>query len=128
MQISAELPEARLNGHPIDRVPGNLNVTIPGILADTLMIQMKDLALSSGSACSSARAEPSHVLRAIGYDETEARMSVRFGVGRSTTDADVDFCARRVVETVREIREVLTPLHVAPDNAKKEMRSNDSSH
>ncbi len=95
--------EVRFNGHETLRLPGNLNVTFPGIDAQALLRAVPDLALSTGSACSSASVEPSYVLRAIGLDEALARASLRIGLGRPTGEADVDRAAARLSEAVNAL-------------------------
>jgi cysteine desulfurase len=98
------LGDVRRNGHAQRRLPGNLNVTFDGVQADGLIASLPDLAVSSGSACSSRSAEPSHVLRAIGLTDAQARASLRFGLGRGTTQDDVQRAAGRLVESVRQAR------------------------
>lgn len=93
----------RLNGHPSLRLPHCANLLFPGADADAVMMAMKDIAVSTGSACSTARPEPSHVLRAIGLGREEMRSSLRFGLGRFTTDEEIEYAAGRVSETVRKI-------------------------
>jgi len=100
--LSSALPDLRLNGDPERRLPGNLNVAFPGVDGDRLLLALRDVAVSSGSACSSASPEPSHVLRAIGLSDAMARASLRFGLGRGTTPAQIDRAARSVVAAVRE--------------------------
>jgi cysteine desulfurase len=92
------------NGHPAACHPGNLNVTIPGAPADAVMAEAKDLAVSSGSACTSAEAEPSHVLLALGKTRAEAEASIRFGLGRFTTKEEVDWAADEVARAVAKVR------------------------
>jgi len=99
------LPDARVNGDPERRLPGNLNVCIPGVEADALIAALKDVALSAGSACASASGEPSHVLRAIGLSDSAARASLRFGLGRSNTPEQVERVVQRVLEEVGALRE-----------------------
>ncbi|WP_135465943.1 cysteine desulfurase family protein [Crenalkalicoccus roseus] len=92
--LRAEVPEVRLNGHAERRVPGNLNLTFPGkVDAQAIMAAAPDVCVSTGSACSSAAVEPSYVLRAIGLTEAEARATLRIGIGRFTSPADVDRAA-----------------------------------
>jgi cysteine desulfurase len=102
--ILEELDDVSVNGHPARRLPHNANMTFPQTKADSLMMEMKDVAVSSGSACSSASPEPSHVLRAIGLRDTEVMASLRFGLGRFTTEDEIDFAVGRVVETVKRVR------------------------
>ena len=82
--IASRVPGIRLNGHPTDRLPGNLNLSFADVDGEALMMAMRDVAVSSGSACSAADPEPSHVLRAMGLGEDLARSSLRFGLGRFT--------------------------------------------
>ncbi len=94
----------RLNGHPSRRLPGNLNLSFAFVDGEALMMAMRDVAVSSGSACTSANPEPSHVLMAIGLDEDLARASLRFGLGRYTTEDEVDFAVGAVAEAVGRLR------------------------
>jgi cysteine desulfurase len=99
-----------LNGHPERRVPGNLNLSFAYVEGESLLLSLKDIvALSSGSACTSASREPSYVLRAIGVDDSLAHASIRFGLGRSTTEADIDTVIHAVVEKVTRLR-ALSPI------------------
>ena len=98
-----------MNGSMEQRLPGNLNVSFDGVDAETLILSMPEIALSTGSACTSATVEPSHVLRALGLSDDRAHSSVRFGLGRFTTEEEVDYAAGRVVESVRKLR-ALSPM------------------
>ncbi len=101
--LAADLGEGvRMNGDPDRRLPGNLNVCFPGAEGEKLLLGLPDLALSTGSACSSARPEPSHVLRALGLPDDLVRGALRIGLGRGTTEADVDYAAGRIAEEVRK--------------------------
>ncbi len=95
-RLRAASGDVRLNGHATRRLPGNLNVCFPGVAADALLVALRDVALSTGSACASARGEPSHVLRAIGLSPALARSALRFGLGRGTTEAEIAVAAERV--------------------------------
>jgi cysteine desulfurase len=95
--ITARLPEVRLNGDPERRLPGNLNLSFPGISALSLMAACPSLALSTGSACTATSVEPSHVLRAIGLPEALAGATLRIGLGRQTTQSEVDFAVETLV-------------------------------
>jgi len=86
------------------RLPGNLNLSFDKVDGETLLIKMPEIALSSGSACSSATPEPSHVLRALGASNEAARGSIRFGLGRFNTSEEVEYVIRRVIETVTSLR------------------------
>jgi cysteine desulfurase len=111
--LQAEVPEIRLNGDPERRVAGNLNLTFPGgVDAQAIMEAAPDVCVSTGSACSSAAIEPSYVLQAIGLPEAEARATLRIGIGRFTSPADVDRAAaslaaawRHAVQTLRTVAE-----------------------
>ncbi|NQV25576.1 MAG: cysteine desulfurase, partial [Rhodopirellula sp.] len=103
-RLSSALGDLVLNGHPTDRLPGNLNVSLAGIDGDTLMNAMTQIAVSSGSACTSANPEPSHVLRAIGRSDQLTRASLRFGIGRFNTLEEIDFAADFVIRTVQKLR------------------------
>jgi cysteine desulfurase len=103
-KIQSPLDGVRVNGALAPRLAGNLNLTFGGVDAGALLTLLPDIALSTGSACSSASPEPSHVLRALGLSVAEARSSVRFGLGRFTTEEEVDYAAARVVEAVRKLR------------------------
>jgi cysteine desulfurase len=108
--IMGELDEVYLNGHPTERLPGNLNLSFAYIQGDALMMNLRDVALSSGSACTSAEPEPSYVLRALGRSDDLAHGSLRFGLGRFTTEEDVDHVSAAVVRGVRHLRS-LSPLY-----------------
>ncbi|MCM2276481.1 MAG: IscS subfamily cysteine desulfurase [Oligoflexia bacterium] len=108
--IRSELDEVYLNGHPTERLPNNLNVSFAFVEGESLMMGMKELAVSSGSACTSASLEPSYVLKAIGVGEDLAHTSIRFGLGRFTTEEEIDFAIQKVVSTVRKLRD-LSPLY-----------------
>jgi cysteine desulfurase len=101
-----ELDGIYLNGHSTQRLPGNLNVSIAGVDGQALLLGLHPtVALSSGSACSSAEVAPSHVLRAIGRPNALAHASLRFGIGRFNTEAEIDRVAAATVETVRSLRQ-----------------------
>jgi cysteine desulfurase len=104
-RIHSGLGDVSVNGSMEHRLPGNLNLAFGGVNADALLTALPDIALSTGSACSSASPEPSHVLRALGLSEAEARSSVRFGLGRTTTEEEVDYVADRVIDAVRALRQ-----------------------
>ena len=106
-RLSESIEGIAVNGSLESRLPGNLNVRFAGIDASTLVTALPDVAVSSGSACSSAAPEPSHVLLAIGLSPAEARSSIRFGLGRFHSDEDIDFASGRVVEEVRRLRQKL---------------------
>ncbi|MCG8608547.1 cysteine desulfurase [bacterium] len=94
-----------MNGHSMKRLPHNLSVTLPGIQSDSLLVQLKhDVAISTGSACTTATVEPSHVILALGFGEERAHTSLRFGLGRFNTEADVDFVAECIGKAVKRLR------------------------
>ncbi len=106
--LLGELDGVTLNG-PVPsgsdlRLPGNLNVTFAGVDGEALMTCLKEIAVSSGAACSSANPEPSHVLLALGLSEGEAKASLRFGLGRYNTQQEIDFAVEYVAATVRRLQ------------------------
>jgi cysteine desulfurase len=108
--IMDRLEEVYLNGHPTERLPGNLNLSFAYVQGDALMMNLREVALSSGSACTSAEPEPSYVLRAIGRSDELAHGSIRFGLGRFTTEEEVDYVNGAVVRAVQHLRS-LSPLY-----------------
>lgn len=108
-RINRALPEVYLNGHPDHRLAGNLNISFAYVEGEGLMMGIKDLAVSSGSACTSASLEPSYVLRALGVDEELAHTSLRIGIGRFTTLEELDYAADRIIAEVSRLRE-MSPL------------------
>ena len=108
--LFSHLDHLELNGHPTERLPGNLNVSFAYVEGEALMMAIKNVAVSSGSACTSASLEPSYVLRACGVSEDLAHTSIRFGIGRFNTEEEVDYVGKYVVEQVRRLRE-MSPLY-----------------
>lgn len=108
-KINAELTHVIRNGDPVETYPGCVNLSFAFVEGESLLMALKDVALSSGSACTSASLEPSYVLRAIGTDEDLAHSSIRFGIGRFTTEEEVDYTAERVIKHVKRLRE-MSPL------------------
>ncbi|OAI38732.1 cysteine desulfurase IscS [Planctomycetaceae bacterium SCGC AG-212-D15] len=104
--IIARLDDVYLNGHPTERLAGNLNLSFDYVEGEALLMSLRDIAVSSGSACTSANPEPSYVLRALGVDDRRARGSLRFGLGRFTTQDEVDFVAEEVVKSVQRLRAI----------------------
>ena len=100
----AELPDIRLNGHPDERLPGHLNIAFPGLDGDLLITALSQIAISSGSACTSASVEPSHVLSAMGLPREHALSSLRISIGRQTTEQQVQAAAAHIVEVVGALR------------------------
>ncbi len=105
--IQAGVPGVSLNGGVAHRAANNLNISIVNVESQALIASLRDVALSSGSACSSATLEPSHVLRAIGLAPERAQGSVRFGLGRFTTEEEIDYVIARVVEAVHRLRALI---------------------
>jgi len=107
--IMSQLEEVYLNGHPVERTPTNCNISFAYVEGESLMMGFDDIAVSSGSACTSASLEPSYVLKALGVGDELAHSSIRFSLGRFTTQAEIDYTIERVVASVRRLRE-LSPL------------------
>jgi cysteine desulfurase len=107
--ITGQLSDVFLNGDPESRIPGNLNISFAYVEGEGLMMGIKDLAVSSGSACTSASLEPSYVLRALGVDVELAHTSLRIGLGRFTTEEEVDFAVEKIVGEVNRLRQ-MSPL------------------
>ncbi len=101
----SKLDNVKLNGHRSARVAGNLNVSFIGCDGESLMMALNDIAVSSGSACTSASLEPSYVLKAIGCDAETAHSGIRFSVGRFTTDEDVEYTIDKVTDVVQRLRQ-----------------------
>jgi cysteine desulfurase len=109
-RIMGRLDEVYINGSMDHRLPGNLNISFAYVEGESLLMGINDIAVSSGSACTSATLEPSYVLKALGTGDDLAHSSIRFGIGRFNTEAEVDYVADRVIETVERLRE-LSPLY-----------------
>ncbi|MFO0638577.1 MAG: IscS subfamily cysteine desulfurase [Polyangiaceae bacterium] len=109
-RLESELDEVHVNGSLEHRLPGNLNISFAFVEGEAMMMAIKDVAVSSGSACTSASLEPSYVLRALGVGDELAHSSIRFGLGRYTTEAEVDYVAELVVRKVRHLRD-MSPLY-----------------
>lgn len=108
--LCREIPDVRLNGPPLQRslrLPGNLNCSFPGVNGEALMMAIPQLGVSSGSACTSANPEPSHVLRALGLPDDHVRASLRFGLGRFTTESDIDYAVECLAREVWRLRRML---------------------
>ena len=108
-RLLEKLPDAVVNGDPAARLPHLCNISFPYVEGESLLMGVKDLAISSGSACTSASLEPSYVLKGLGLGDELAHSSLRFSLGRFTTQEEVDFAADRVVEEVLRLRE-MSPL------------------
>jgi cysteine desulfurase len=104
--IQEQLEDVFVNGHPVERLPGNLNLSFAHVQGEALLMALRDVALSSGSACTSASVEPSYVLRALGVEEELAHSSLRFGLSRFSTEEEVDYVIAAVVRAVKHLREI----------------------
>lgn len=105
-RLTSALDQVVINGSMEHRVPGNLNMSFLHVEGETLLTGLHDVALSSGSACSSGKTEASHVLKALGLSDEAAGCAIRFGIGRFNTEAEIDYVAERVIELVKNLREV----------------------
>ncbi len=103
--LKANLEDVQVNGSMTARLPHNLNISFADVDGAALLMSMTDIAVSSGAACSSASAEPSHVLSALGLPEALAKASLRFGLTRFTTDAEIDYTITRVTTIVSSLRQ-----------------------
>ncbi len=101
-----QLDDVRINGDAVMRLPGNLNLSFAYVDGESLMMGLKEIAVSSGSACTSASLEPSYVLKAIGLEDSLAHASIRFGLGRFNTADEIEYTVQRVGEEVRRLREI----------------------
>jgi cysteine desulfurase len=108
--IMSAMDEVYLNGHPTERLPGNLNISFAYVEGEALLMGVKEIALSSGSACTSATLEPSYVLRALGVGSDLAHSSIRFGIGRFNTDEEIEYTIGRMLKAVTHLRE-MSPLY-----------------
>ena len=107
--ITSKIPDVFLNGDAVNRYPGNLNLSFAYVEGESLIIAIKELAVSSGSACTSASLEPSYVLRSMGVDEDLAHTSIRFGIGRFTTEEEIDAAIDIVTKNIQKLRD-MSPL------------------
>jgi cysteine desulfurase len=109
-KLEAELDEVYINGTMEHRLPHNLNISFAYVEGESLLMGINDIAVSSGSACTSATLEPSYVLKALGAGDDLAHSSIRFGLGRFNTEEEVDYVAAKVIDVVKKLRE-LSPLY-----------------
>ncbi|CAD6890917.1 unnamed protein product [Tilletia controversa] len=107
--VTSQMTHVLFNGDPDRRYPGCTNLTFQYVEGESLLMALKDVALSSGSACTSASLEPSYVLRALGLDDENAHSSLRFGIGRFTTEEEIDYVSEKIVKVVNKLRE-MSPL------------------
>jgi len=108
--LERELDEVYINGDLEKRLPGNLNMSFAYVEGESLLMGINDIAVSSGSACTSATLEPSYVIRALGIDDELAHSSIRFGLGRFNTEEEVDYVTDRVSKEVKRLRD-MSPLY-----------------
>jgi cysteine desulfurase len=109
-KLTSELDDVYVNGTMEHRLPGNLNISFAYVEGESLLMGISDIAVSSGSACTSATLEPSYVLKALGAGDEIAHSSIRFGIGRFNTEEEIDYTGNKVVEVVKKLRE-LSPLY-----------------
>jgi len=109
-KLEDNLDEIHINGTMEHRLPGNLNMSFVYVEGESLLMGINDIAVSSGSACTSATLEPSYVLKALGLGDDVAHSSIRFGIGRFNTEAEIDYVADKLIDTVKKLRE-LSPLY-----------------
>ena len=114
-ELQTALPGIQINGHTAPRLPQTSNITFPGVPADKLILALRDLAVSTGSACSSGSGKPSHVLKALGLSDEQARASLRFSLGRFTTDAEIDYAIPHIVEAVESLNAKPIPQSAIPN-------------
>jgi cysteine desulfurase len=107
--IQTQISDVQINGHPTQRLPNILNVSFAGVEGESLLLSLdiKGIAVSTGSACSAGSSDPSHVLRAMGLERARADGSLRFSLGRTTTEADIDYTVETLVEVVDRLRAML---------------------
>jgi len=109
--LLATITDAKVNGSMDQRLAGNLNIVVPGVESEALMISLKaELSISSGSACTTAAVLPSHVLKALGLSDAESHSSLRFGIGRFSSSADIAFASARLVEQALRLRSLRVPM------------------
>ena len=108
-EASKNIEEIYINGDMEQRIPGNLNVSFNYVEGESLIMAIKDIAVSSGSACTSASLEPSYVLRALGRDDELAHSSIRITIGKYTTEEEVDYAVELIIKSVAKLRD-LSPL------------------
>lgn len=107
--LKTRVPEIQFNGDMTQRYFGNLNVSFNYVEGESMIMAIKDIAVSSGSACTSASLEPSYVLRSLGVSEENAHSSIRIGIGRFTTEEELDYAVERIIKSVERLR-AMSPL------------------
>ena len=118
--ILAKLDDIYLNGHPTQRLPGNLNLSFAYLEGESLLMALKDVAVSSGSTCTSAALEPSHVLQALGVKEDLIHSSIRFGLGRFNTEQEIDYTIDRFAQEVSRLREGSASTKARPNTGEEQ--------
>jgi cysteine desulfurase len=108
-RLAEEIGEVQLNGHPTQRLPHNLNLSFSGVESKALIVGLKGVAISTGSACTSATVEPSHVILSLGFGEERAHSAIRIGVGRFNDDDEIDAAIARIIGAVRDLRQLASP-------------------
>ena len=106
-EITTALPEVQLMGHPTKRLCGNLNLCFTGLDAEILMLSLQEVAVSTGSACTAKSPSPSHVLKAIGMSDKDARSCLRIGLGRFNTEAQVELATKRIIQHAKTKRDTI---------------------
>lgn len=114
--ITNSISGVKVNGDLKNRIPGNLNISIEGIDADALMVSIKEIAVSTGSACSSESVEPSHVLSALGLTKQKMRSTIRFGIGRFNTKEEIEYVIEKLAEKVDQLRKIAPSLNTIKNN------------
>jgi|SRR5690348_11499543 cysteine desulfurase len=105
-QLEENLEDVHINGSMEHRLPGNLNIRFGGVDSESLLMGINDIAVSTGAACTAAKIEPSYVLKAMGLTDEQANSTLRFGIGRFNTEAEIDYAAERLIDTVKKLREL----------------------
>lgn len=105
--LSSTVGNIELNGHPTRRLPSNLNLSILGVESKALIVKLKDVAISTGSACTSAKVEPSHVIQALGFGDDRAHSAIRIGVGRSNDAAQIEIAIAKLQSAIRDLRSLV---------------------
>ncbi|HMA79518.1 MAG TPA: aminotransferase class V-fold PLP-dependent enzyme, partial [Candidatus Binatia bacterium] len=121
--ILDRLEDVRVNGDAVQRLPGNMNLSFAYVEGESLMMGLKEIAVSTGSACTSASLEPSYVLKAIGLDDATAHASIRFGIGRFNTADEIDYTVQRVVEEVQRLRAISPVYRMKKSKLQKSQQS-----
>lgn len=106
-RLESNLPVVNLNGHPNSRLPHNLNVSVAGVESRALVVLLKTLAISTGSACTSTKVEPSHVIKSLGLGMERAHSALRFGLGRSTSIKDIEYAADNIIEVSKQLLSIV---------------------